>query len=408
MDLPKLTDLDILGKKVLLRLDLDTNPTPNDLRIKASEETLNYLKEKKSQIVIIAHKGRPDGKIDESLSLKPFQPIFDKWGARVEENLRFDPGEEANDSEFAKRLASLGDCYVNEAFANSHRAHASIVSLPKLLPHAVGFRFEKEIENLSKIFEDPKKPVTFLLGGLKEDKLSYLDGIKKFADKILIGGRLPNFLGDEKLVSVRSRGENEQVIIGNLVMDKEDITLNTIDRFIEEINKAGTIVVSGPLGKYEDEGHRQGTERVFKAVCQNENAFKVAGGGDTEQAISLLGISDQFNWISVGGGAMLDFLVNKTLPGIKAIGASISAVVDNNDLKNPSWVKKVLGDFLKELLLNKKINFEDVQVYSRRILILFPDSLNEKDLVANLNTLSKEYRIFSPIILKVVKKFDIN
>ena len=208
MVLPKLTDLDIAGRRVLLRLDLDTNPDPNDLRIKASEETLNYLKEKGSEIIIIAHKGRPDGKVDESLSLKPFQPIFDKWGAEVKENLRFNPGEESNDENFAKEIASWGDVYVNEAFASSHREHASIVSLPKLLPHAAGFRFIKEVENLSRVFDNAKHPVIFLLSGVKEDKLSYLEGIKKIADKVLIGGRLPDYMGDEKLVSVRTRGEN--------------------------------------------------------------------------------------------------------------------------------------------------------------------------------------------------------
>jgi phosphoglycerate kinase len=303
---------------VLLRLDLDTNPDPNDLRIKASEETLNYLKEKGSEIIIIAHKGRPDGKVDESLSLKPFQPIFDKWGAEVKENLRFNPGEESNDENFAKEIASWGDVYVNEAFASSHREHASIVSLPKLLPHAAGFRFIKEVENLSRVFDNAKHPVIFLLSGVKEDKLSYLEGIKKIADKVLIGGRLPDYMGDEKLVSVRTRGENEQVIVGNLVMDKEDITLNTIERFNKETAKAGTIILSGPLGKYENEGHRQGTEKVFGAVVTS-GAFKIAGGGDTEKAINLLGLGNQFDWISVGGGAMLEFLTKKTLPGIKAL-----------------------------------------------------------------------------------------
>lgn len=318
MDLPKITDLNVAGKRVLLRLDLDTDPDPNDLRIKASEETLNYLKGKACQIIILGHKGRPDGKIDENLSLKPFQPIFDKWGAKVEENLRFDVGEEANDSEFAKKLASFGDVYINEAFASSHREHASIVGPPKLLPHAAGFRFEKEVESLSKVFLEPKRPVVFLLGGIKEDKLGYLDGIKKIADKVLIAGRLPEYLGDEALVSVRSRGDGEQVIIGNLVMDKEDITLNTIERFEKEVKKAGTIVVSGPLGKYEDEGHRMGTEKVLKTVVTS-SAFKIAGGGDIEKAINELAIGDQFDWISVGGGAMLGFLVNKTLPGIEAL-----------------------------------------------------------------------------------------
>jgi len=319
MDLPQLTNFDVSGKRVLLRLDLDTDPDPNDLRIKASEETLNYLKEKgASEIIILAHKGRPEGKVDESLSLKPFQPLFDKWGAKVEENLRFDPREEANDLEFAKKLAALGDIYVNEAFASSHREHASIVGLPKLLPHAVGFHFQKEIENLSKVLENPKHPVLFLLNGIKQDKLDYLEGIKKFADKVLVGGRLPEYLGDAALESVRLQPENAQVVIGNLTMDKEDITLNTVDRFVKEIGSAATIIVSGPVGKYEDEGHRQGTDGVFKAVAESP-AFKIAGGGDTEKALSILNISNKFDWISVGGGAMLEFLTKKTLPGIEAL-----------------------------------------------------------------------------------------
>jgi phosphoglycerate kinase len=318
MDLPKLTDLDVSGKRVLLRLDLDTNPDPNDLRIKASEETLNYLKEKGAQIIILAHKGRPEGKVDESLSLKPFQPIFDGWGARVEENLRFDPGEEKNDPEFAKKLASLGDVYINEAFASSHREHASIVGIPKILPHAAGFRFQKEVENLSKVFENPKRPLIFLISGLKEDKLQYVKAFESLADRVLVGGRLPDFLGDAALTSVRTKSERDKVIVGNLIMDKEDITLNTIEVFEKEIKGAGTVVVSGPLGKYEEEGHRMGTEKVFKAVATSA-AFKIAGGGDTEKAITVLNLSNSFDWISIGGGAMLEFLSKKTLPGIEAL-----------------------------------------------------------------------------------------
>ncbi len=326
MDLPLFTNLDVSGKRVLVRLDLDTDPDPNDLRIKASEETLDYLKEKgASEIIILAHKGRPsheatDGKssFDEKLSLLPFQPIFDKWGARVEENLRFDIGEENNDPEFAKKLATLGDVYFNEAFASSHREHASIVGLPKLLPHAVGFHFQKEIENLTKVIEEPKRPLVILISGIKKDKLDMVKPLSHLADKVLVGGRLPEFLGDEALVSVRLRSDDEKIIVGNLNMDKEDITLNTIDRFEKEVNKAGTVVLAGVLGKYEDEGHRQGTERIFKAIATS-SAFKIAGGGDTELAIRQLSLIDKFDWISVGGGAMLEFLVNRTLPGIEAL-----------------------------------------------------------------------------------------
>jgi len=315
MNLPKLTDVDVSGKKVIVRLDLDTNPDPNDLRIKASRETIDYLHSKNAQIIIIAHKGRPEGKVDQALSLKPFEPLFPD--CEVKENLRFDPGEEANDETFARKISSWGDVYVNEAFASSHRSHASIVEIPKFLPHAMGMRFEKETENLSKVFENPKRPLIFLISGAKEDKLQSIDGLEKYADKVLVGGRLPDFLGDRGLESIRN--QNGKVIIGNLIMDKEDITIHTIERFEKEVGKAGTIVVSGPLGKFEDEGHKQGTERVLKSVVENKGAFKVAGGGDTEKALNLLSLSQDFNWVSVGGGAMLDFLAKRTLPGIEAL-----------------------------------------------------------------------------------------
>lgn len=319
MDLPKLTDLDISGKKVLLRLDLDTNPDPNDLRIKASVETLDYLKEKgAAEIIILAHKGRPEGKPEPSLSLTPFQSIFDKWGAKVQENLRFDPGEEANDPEFAKKLAGMGNIFVNEAFASSHRNHASIVGLPKLLPHAAGLRFVKEVENISKIFDNPARPVVVLISGIKKDKLDMIKPLSEIADRVLVGGRLPEFLGDSALESVRLQGSDKKVIIGNLNMDKEDITLNTIDRFTKEIKLAKTVVLAGVLGKYEDTGHRMGTEKVFQAVASS-NTFSIAGGGDTLHVIEALKMEDKFDWISVGGGAMLDFLSKKTLPGIEAL-----------------------------------------------------------------------------------------
>lgn len=314
MNLPKLIDLDVVNKKVLLRLDLDTNPDPNDLRIKSSFETLDYLKDKASEIIIISHKGRPDGEVVESLSLKPFQSIFDKWGARVEENLRFDKGEEENDLEFTKKLSLLGDVYINEAFGSSHRNHASIIGLPKLLPHAVGLHFAREIENLSKVFK-PERPLVILISGIKKDKIEMIKPLSELADKVLVGGRLPDFLGDNT-ISVRS--QTGKVITGNLVMDKEDITVNTIEKFKEEIAKAKTIVLAGVLGKCEDEGHSQGTKEIFSAVA-NSNSFKIIGGGDSLIAIERYKLTEKFDWISVGGGACLEFLTNKSLPGIEAL-----------------------------------------------------------------------------------------
>jgi 3-phosphoglycerate kinase len=343
MFLPKITEADLKDKRVLLRADLDVDqPNDKDQRLIVTSQTVKFLLEKGAKVIILGHKGRPEGKVDNKFSLKSVSEvlskligheikfIYDIAGAEAHEeagklqngevmmveNLRFDSREEGNDESFAKSLSELGEMYVNEAFASSHRKHASITGIPKFLPHAAGIRFESEIKNLSLVFENPKRPLLFIISGLKEDKLTYVKSFESLADKILIGGRLPELLGDKALESVRL--QNGKVITGNLVMDKEDITLNTIEVFEKEIVKAGTIVVSGPLGKFEEDGHRQGTERVYKAVAASA-AYKIAGGGDTEAALNLFNLTEKFDWVSVGGGAMLEFLSQKTLPGIEAL-----------------------------------------------------------------------------------------
>lgn len=319
INLPKLASFDFSGKKVILRMDLDL-PEGNCKRLEAALPTFDFLKEKVEKITIIGHKGRPEG-TDENLSLKNIAPklseifktdiLFEGEGKFIlKENLRFDKGEESNDPEFARKISQYGDVYVNEAFAVSHRPHASIVGLPKLLPHFAGLRFEEEIQNLSKVFENPQRPVMAIISGLKKDKLPYIDSFKKFADRVLVAGRLPEFLDDEF--------SDLKVTVAKLLPDKEDITIHSVEIFEKELESAKTILVSGPMGKFEEEGHRQGTERVLKAIAKL-TAFKVAGGGDTENAISMFGLNEKFDWISVGGGAMLEFLANGTLPGIDAL-----------------------------------------------------------------------------------------
>lgn len=323
MELPSLEALDVDGKRALVRVDLDySDISTGNKRQEALFKTVEYLKEKVSRLVLLGHRGRPGGKEVESLSLKPASKSFEeflkkKWGSEavkklnmfIMENLRFNPGEEANDERFAEHLAEEGDVYINEAFASSHREHASIVTLPKLLPHAAGFHFKEEVENLTQVLENPKRPLTVVIGGAKKDKLKYIDDFKKFSDKVLIAGKLPDYLGEK---------EDEKVTVAKLLPDKEDITIHSIEKFEKAISESKTIVVSGPMGKFEGKGHRQGTERVMKAIAK-ASAFKVAGGGDTERAISALGLQDKFDWISVGGGAMLEFLAKRTLPGIEAL-----------------------------------------------------------------------------------------
>jgi phosphoglycerate kinase len=334
MDLPRVGNIDIEGKNVILRADLDL-PENDNFRLKASLKTYEYCIENKARLIIIGHKGRPRGRVDKRYSLsktakrlssvlrikvrfvktalghkvKKLTSDFQKEDVLMLENLRFDSREEDNNEEFSKSLASIADIYINESFGNSHRKHASIVGIPKYLPHAVGFRFRSEVKNLEKVFLNPKQPVIVLLSGVKRDKLSYLEGFKRFAKKILIAGRLPEYLGEQK---------DNKLAIAQLMPDKEDVTVNSIEDFESEISSAGTIVVSGPMGKYEDEGHRLGTERILKKVAKSK-AYKVAGGGDTEKAISLFKLNDRFDWISVGGGAMLEFLAKGTLPGIEAL-----------------------------------------------------------------------------------------
>jgi 3-phosphoglycerate kinase len=333
--LPTLTAQDVKEKKVLLRLDLDV--TKDFSRIERAKDTLKFLVENSAKTIIIGHKGRPKEGGEEDLSLSTLVEAVKKVAevnvkfvhdivgeeARVEaeklkagelmmlENLRFDSREEANDASFAKSLAALGDFYVNEAFAVSHRAHASIVGVPKLLSHAPGLRFKAEMERLGKVLDSAKKPVLIIISGVKEDKVEMAKALAEKFDKVLVGGALPKYFGD-------TNPNPEKMMIGNLTFDGFDITLNTAEKFKVEIAKAGTIVLAGVLGKYEDEGYRQGTEKVFRAVASS-SAFKVAGGGDTEAAISIFGLEDKFDWISVGGGAMLEYLIKGTLPGIEAL-----------------------------------------------------------------------------------------
>jgi len=324
MRLPDIKDIDIKNKKVLIRADLDlgTSIKGGKERLKTLFETLLFVLKKAEKTIVLGHRGRPKGKCVEDLSMRPVSKKIeellleevgkekvDSFNLYVVENLRFNPGEEENDLEYAKTLAEHGDIYINEAFSASHREHASIVTLPKLLPHAAGFHFQKEVENLSKLLDDPQRPVLVVVSGVKKDKLKYLKDLKRFADKILVGGRLPEYLGEI---------EEEKLLVANLIADKEDITVRSIEQFEKEIKSAKTIFLAGTLGKFEEEGHALGTKRILTAVSES-GAFKVAGGGDTQKAIKLFNLDSKFDWISSGGGASLEFLAKGTLPGIEAL-----------------------------------------------------------------------------------------
>ncbi|MFH1971537.1 MAG: phosphoglycerate kinase, partial [Patescibacteria group bacterium] len=281
MNLPYLSNSGLANKRVLLRADLDVDLEKNKgevFRLKALVPTLKFLSDNKCKTIIIGHKDRPEGR-DEKCSLKNIcsdlskisgfdinfaNEIIGEEVAKLAsslkegeflmlENLRFDEREEKNDKDFAKSLSKYAEIYVNEAFATSHREHSSIVGIPEFIPGCLGLRFEEEIQNLSKVFENPERPVIAVVSGVKKDKVLYAKELIKIVDKVLVGGRLPEYLENEK--SVREFKDNEKLIIANLIFDKEDITLHSIERFKEEIKKAKTIVLAGVLGKYEDEGH---------------------------------------------------------------------------------------------------------------------------------------------------------
>lgn len=285
----------------------------DDTRLRECLPTIKYLLEHGASVVIIGHLGRPDGNVVGELKMEPVRErLAELLGSNnftLLENLRFDPREESNDPEFSKELASLGDFYVNEAFAASHREHSSIVGIPKLLPHCAGFHFASEVENLSKVLENPKTPLVFVIGGAKpETKLPLVSEFAQKATWVLVGGTLV-------------RGESSKlknIIFADLTDDSLDISKNSAEEFIKIIKSAGTVVWNGPMGKYEDEKSAQGTKKIAEGVAEFEG-FSVVGGGDTIAALKKFELLDKIDYVSTGGGAMLEFLAKGTLPGIKAL-----------------------------------------------------------------------------------------
>ncbi len=334
MVLPRLEDLDVKGKKVLLRLDLDvplgsTQGKPvvaDDTRLKAGIPTIIHLVNSSiDQIIILGHRGRPEGKVEKDLTLAPVgehllkllqeempDQNVEQIGIFIQENLRFNPGEEANDEAYAKQLAELGDVFVNDAFAVCHREAASIVGLPKLMPHAAGLNLEREIKTLSGILEHPNHPVVVVLGGGKFDKVLFVDKLLNISEWVLVGGVLP-----KKVKSYCREDAKICVAAAHLTPDGRDITPDSAHNFVEIIRGAKTIIWNGPVGDV-DSDFWEGTKIIAEAIATS-SAFKVVGGGDTIGVINHLGIANKFDYISTGGGAFLEFLAYGDLPGLKAL-----------------------------------------------------------------------------------------
>lgn len=347
MKLPSVKDLDLDGKKVLLRTDYDVplyedGSVDDPTRIEDSLSTIKFLLSQKAKIIIIAHLGRPGGKVVKNLNFKSvaekLSDFLDKEvhlsaevlgkktdqavkelkpkGILLLENLRFDSREVKNNLSFAKKLASLADMYVNNAFAVCHRKHASVVGVPRYLPSAAGLDLIEEVETLSKVLHKPRRPVVVILGGVKYSKIEKARKMVSWADFILVGGKLVLYDGIPELIG-------HEKISGHLKRKGEDITLKSIKEFEEIIAKAGTIIWSGPMGAYEKKKFSRGTERIGQAVVKS-GAYTVIGGGDTEAALTDFGLVDKIDYISSGGSAMLGFLADGTLPGIEVIQKGVS------------------------------------------------------------------------------------
>lgn len=343
-----LRDLDVAGKRVFVRVDLDVPIEHETINSKLETEaatrltnlksTVDYLlREHVKQVVIAGHIDRPtprlrDGKpvIDPEKSTKHLvealknilkQEISFKEDLEGEasgeivllENLRFWEGETRNDVEFAKKLAGFADCYVNEAFGNSHREHASMVALPSLLPHGAGLHLEEEMRVMTKLFETPARPFVAVVGGAKiETKLPVIQNLAKISHHVLIGGELP--------AEIEKTGQNfpENVVIAKLTEDGKDIDLESVHKFAKYISTARTVVWNGPMGYFE-EGFETGSRVVANAILESQ-AYSVVGGGETTQFLEKHNLLGRFSFVSAGGGAMLEFLSGKTLPGIAALG----------------------------------------------------------------------------------------
>mgnify|MGYP002410385312 CR=1 FL=1 len=375
--------MDLAGKRVLLRVDLNVplrdGAVADDSRINAILPTVRYILEKGGMPIVCSHLDRPGGKRVPEYSLRPVSVrLSELTGKKVDfvdecagpkaeqaaasltsgsmlvlENLRFDPGEEANDDTFARSLASLADVYVDDAFANAHRAHASNVGVTKFMDQtAGGLLMKKELQALEGVLEKPDRPLVVAIGGAKvSSKMATIENLSRVADRLLLGGAMAfPFLralgidvGDHRAngeAVERARrmlderpwsivlpddfavddGGRREVDVKALPSDKDvlDIGPRTIERFASEIRAAGTIVWNGPMGKFEQEGFDVGTRAVARAIAQSP-AYSLVGGGDTNAALDRNGLGGSISYVSTGGGAFLEMLSGRELPALKAL-----------------------------------------------------------------------------------------
>jgi len=385
-------DIDVAGKKVLLRCDfnvpLDVNKNITDTsRIDKALPTIKYLLEHNAKLIIMSHLGRPKGVWNMDFSLEPVAKYFidvlkmpltfskdiigedtlkkvtylKEGEILLLENLRFDERETKNDPIFAEKLANLADIYVNDAFGTAHRAHASTEGVTKYLPSVSGFLMGKEIEMLSKAVDNPAHPYVAIMGGAKvSDKIPLIENLINIADKIIIGGgmsytfvkalggKIGKSLLEEDMQDTalqllkKAQDKGTKIIlpidtVAGLEFKEDtefvtcpitaipddymgmDIGPLTVQLFCDELKDSKTVVWNGPLGVFEFDNFATGTNEIAKFLSELKDAITIVGGGDSASAVKKLGLGDKFTHISTGGGASLEFIEGKKLPGVEAL-----------------------------------------------------------------------------------------
>ena len=339
-------DADVAGKRVLVRVDfnvpLEDGRVADDTRIRAALPTLSLLLERgAAELVLCSHLGRPKG-ADPAFSMAPVRErlaeLLPDERVRLLENTRFDPREKANVPTFAAELAAHGDLYVNDAFGSAHRAHASTEGVAHLLPAFAGLLLERELEELGALVEGPERPFVAVTGGAKvEDKIGVLRALSERADRLLVGGKMAEKrdtlapLGEKLVLPVdvvaaaafEADAEARKVAVEDLPDGwlGLDIGPRTRERFAEEIAGARTVFWNGPMGVFEWPRFAAGTRAVAEAVAACDG-HTVVGGGDSVRAVYELGLAERIDWVSTGGGAALELLEGKELPGVLAIPAA--------------------------------------------------------------------------------------
>jgi phosphoglycerate kinase len=336
-------EADVAGKRVLVRADLnvplENGAVADDTRIRAALPTLELLLERgAADVGVCSHLGRPKGP-DPAFRIEPVAArlleLLPDTRLHVLENTRFDPGETKNDPESARRLADAYDLYVDDAFGSAHRAHASTVGVAELLPAYAGLLLEQELEMLGRLLGDVERPFVLVAGGAKvEDKLGVLANLGARADAVLIGGKMAEELRGENPLPFEAVLPSDVVAASAFQEDAKtqvtafdavpegwlglDIGPETRERFADEIRRARTVFWNGPMGVFEWPRFADGTNAVATAIA-GVDGYTVVGGGDSVRAIQELGLADRVSWVSTGGGASLELLEGKELPGVSAI-----------------------------------------------------------------------------------------